>query len=364
MNYRHKAYTSCDSEIVSIQGKLEYLKYVNPSNYAVERVAFMKSLQNSEVYHPVFQYHPPSPSLLNDIEIRLNSVHVPETVPELHSIYRGAICHSRSVVKLLQALGTNAFHSVACDVFGATQTHIHDIATCHLGDRYLGTLQHSNSPEQLDCSAAIKFFQRALDKMGLDTWQIHMNVPGAPPMVRSYERLVLLNQQLTYDLSTLEALVAHEIEGHAMQSHRASELPLRIFAEGFGRYELLSEGHALLCEYAVNPHVFDRISLYYLATTHAAENGFYETFSYLLRWLNRESAYALTARVKRGLTYTEAPGALMKDLAYLEGFLYLRSLSKSDRELVACAKFDPRFFPEMHKLCTWLITLTTGVAEI
>jgi hypothetical protein len=65
-----------------------------------------------------------------------------------------------------------------------------------------------------------------------------------------------------------------------------------------------------------------------LAIDYAMQKSFSETYRLLRKYFTKNTAWRLTLRAKRGFVDTSGPGALTKDIAYLQGYLKVKEYAR------------------------------------
>lgn len=122
-------------------------------------------------------------------------------------------------------------------------------------------------------------------------------------------------------------LVEHEIGVHALRAENGHAMPLGIFRVGLEGYLETEEGMAAYREWSAG--MDDGLRLFamrVLAVDWASRLPFSSVFGKLSeRGVPDDLAWAMTQRVKRGLTDTGKAGCYPKDVSYFRGYLRVKA---------------------------------------
>lgn len=344
----NKGVKKVDEKFFNIKKEIDYLNYFNPINYQEERDKFFENFYNGKIYNPVFKYKTISKNrylkLKKDIaKLDLNII----KNANLNKIYKFYINDLNDRLELIYAIGNdNKIFDAAKKVFGVVEDDKFELS--------INNIQKVNSLFPKDnCDIKISKYKLIykVEKIFEDNninWNIQFRDEGAFASVDTAKKILFFKENNEgYSKLFVDILIAHEIMGHIKQSVEAEKIGLKIFETGFGYYELIHEGWALYNEEKKNSELRNRIYIYYISTFIASIKSFYETFCFLLKFIDIENAYAMTARVKRGFKHTSIKGSFLKDKAYLEGYLEVRNMDMETLELVKKIIFDLRFKKEV-----------------
>ncbi len=179
----------------------------------------------------------------------------------------------------------------------------------------------------LSAQQAVPLFEEVLQKYGLHDWQIRVRENLVSDCATGGKH-VYLRDGAMFSREHIAALIAHEIETHALTSENGSYQPFELFRRGFANYLETQEGLAVYNQNRV-------LSLHHekrygharsvLAVAYALEHSFAHTRAYLQDELlyAPEKAISKTIELKRGIADTSEPGAFTKSIVYFRG---LRSI--------------------------------------
>ncbi len=333
------------------KSRIDYLLFINPSNFASEKRKFFKAFYEGQAYNPKYKYKKThelfrkEENYLFFVKKLLAKSKNGTTIDLIHTEIKDQLLR----IQLIRSIGTPKVTVTSRKLFGAVDSVVVKKITAEIkGQQKL----FPQDGELFTQSELLTYARDFFARHGFVGWRADINIPGGPSVCRSNDKLVLFQAKSSYNRHMVDILLAHEILGHAQQEENAQQQSIPLFISGFGLYEPLHEGFALWQESKINPKLETRISLYYLAVYKAERASFYQTFCYLLQWLSLDDAYILTSRVKRGLIDTGQPGTWYKDKLYYEGYEFIKKLNKTDKKIVARAKFDTRYFNDFKQLVT------------
>lgn len=179
--------------------------------------------------------------------------------------------------------------------------------------------------EGADAEGMLRHLQNALDERGMQDWRVMADpVMSARVLVDAPKRLLRVHTGARFSASDLRALVAHEIDVHALRGLYGAEQPLRLFASGLSHSDTTEEGLAILSEErtgTLSPRFVWRQWLLHQAVIRARTAGFREVYEWVQAQAGPSIAWALTLRIKRGLGRPGEPGVYAKDTIYLRGWM-------------------------------------------
>ncbi len=340
-----------DRELFLVRSSINYLDYFNPINYDQEKNKFFASFFAGKKYNPVFKYKTIKYKEYIRIKKKLNEVDLTgiedKNFKKIFTFYRKDL---ENRLELFYNIGNDEkIFKIIKKVFGKLDKK--------LFDESLNNVEKTNSffpvtdkDIKLSKEEVVKRTKEIFKKNNIN-WKIKFRKEGALGSVDTAKHILFFKESPSgYSENFFKILIAHEVLGHVRQSIAAEKKQLKIFETGFGYYDLLHEGWALYNEKKENPKIENRLYIYYISTYVASKKSFYETFCFMLKFLDLENAYAMTARVKRSFRYTSIPGSFLKDKAYLEGYLTINNMSDNEIYLVKNAVFDIKYIKEIAKI--------------
>ncbi len=139
------------------------------------------------------------------------------------------------------------------------------------------------------------------------------------------DNVVKLRRPCSIHENDLLGLIYHEIGTHALRRINYQQQPWykKKKRYGFAPYLKTEEGLATMNSLMTKKQPFAyRASINYLATQMAQESSFLEVWNFVRSHISdKERAFAMTFRKKRGLKDTQRPGGSTKDLVYFEGVI-------------------------------------------
>jgi uncharacterized protein (TIGR02421 family) len=321
---------TADKELRRLLKLLSLGPVVRPLNLIEQRDAFL-SPRNARVGNsPVFKYEDFA-SKWTEVEpvLSLESSDAPQAVIEL---YLEKLRELENTRQMYAAVGSDSFTQFSIDIFGAPTAE-----DAHQAREVLEKFSDVDPPQR-DCSA--KDFAGLL-KRRLGELDICMDVKLVSPMatriwVDSVSKAIHLNQDTLFSRPEIQRLLVHEIDVHAVRIHNGACLPWGIFSMGTAGYRETEEGLAVYYE-RQSGHLYPFQEKIYagrcLAVFLSLSAGFSEVFEELRAYLDEQTAYAIVARVKRGLSDTSRPGALTKEYHYFTGPKRVRSYLRRGSKL-------------------------------
>ena len=205
----------------------------------------------------------------------------------------------------------------------------------------------STQEPRLDAESAAKVFTGVLRDNGLDDWSVRLD-PAMPAgmSVLSPRRLVSIRPDVQVPAEMLIRLVVHEIGTHVFRWENARRGAPLLCLQLSG-HSATEEGFATWHEMNAVPGavMHRRFPLRVVAVDAALGGGFVDVVRELTKFTELGPAFDITARVKRGLTDTAAPGGFVKDHVYLGGLREVERYLKAapgDYDLLMSSKWPLR----------------------
>jgi hypothetical protein len=363
-----------DRHLGVIDRKLRLLSRLNPVNSRGEKRKFLSSYLAGKKYNPVFRYKKPKINLPRLAE-RLSalSINIPSDKNEAWFFARHLENKRKRILKKSLALryrGTDNFTEHTTDLFGRPKQKQINYAKRRL--RLEDNSCFDIIKDAISSNEAARAFQKHIDK-SLLPWRVKLrrNISSKAGL-DSRSKYLLIKADERFAPEEILSLAIHEIETHIFRKENGSLQKLSsLFGGGFAGPPTTEEGLAFFNETQLHPSERGdpRRALIICARTIAAHLAYTKSFYQVFRDLKKrglplEYAWAVTLRVKRGMSDTSKPGSFPKDHHYLKGYLEiqnflnrggsLRSLyigSLNTYTVESIAKFgikteEPRYLPQ------------------
>jgi uncharacterized protein (TIGR02421 family) len=307
-----------DSALSEIDQQLILLKYLRPMNLREER----QRLAEDKLYNPMFEFREIELDL-DDLTKRIDAEHTDDSpLGILLGKKRKEMLHK---INLLRARGdAKRFTDASQLLYGYPSAALIGSAAAFLRAQTACDLPPPDS-ELLSAEDAVPMFEEVIQKYGLHDWQVRVRENMVSDCATGGKRLYL-RSGAWFSREHIAALIAHEIETHALTSENGSYQPFALFRRGFAGYLDTQEGLAIYNQNRMlSPHHEKRYghARSVLGIAYALEHSFAQTRTYLERELHYQSDKALTKAIelKRGFSDTSQPGAFTKSLVYFRGLL-------------------------------------------
>ena len=295
---------------------LMLLKYLKPVNLSEERV----KLRAHRNYNPTFTYRE-LPEDVREMEQRLSAV-TPEDSP-LGVLQEKKRRELLMRISLLQSRGDAIrFTQASSALFGAPSAALQAHAAAFLATQAACDLPAAEG-KIFSAEDATPFFAEALEAHGMHDWQVSVR-PSVIADCTVGNKRVYLRMGATFTEARISALIAHEIETHALTQENGAHQPFELFRYGCANYLETQEGLAIFNQNRVlSPYHEKRFApaRNVLSIAFALSHTFADTRLFLEEFCGYRSERALTIalKLKRGLGDTEQPGCFTKDLVYFRG---------------------------------------------
>lgn len=312
-----------DKLLAQADRDLLLLKYLKPQNLAEERAR----LEQDMSYNPTFQYQPIDLDLAA-LEERLLSLRTDQS--PLGLLFEKKRRELLVRLTMLRSIGDTIRFSEAsqtlygfprADMLSDAQEFLRAQVACELPPPDL---------ELLSAEQVVPIFEDVLAYYGLHTWQIHIRESVVADCTVGGQR-VYIRTGARFSRTHVDALIAHEIETHALTQENAEHQPYLIFRRGFANYLDTQEGLAIFMQNRALPPFHEkrfRPAQRVLATAFALQHSFADTRRYLMEELGVAPERALTQSIdlKRGIADTAEPGAFTRGLVYFRGLRAIEHL--------------------------------------
>ncbi|MBI5754821.1 DUF1704 domain-containing protein [Candidatus Peregrinibacteria bacterium] len=346
-----------DLRICEIDKKIKLLHHLTPINYLEEKKRFLSDTS----YQPQFEYQPLKfdPFTIRD---ELDAI-MPDDSP-LGILYRRKKEEIILKIILLEHIGSENFTRQSECLFGKADAELIQRAEIFLKENPEDAERERSellAPEQVKHELT-----KILKKYGLTHWKVKEKSELISNLMAGKHHTLFLRSGLKISQKRLESVIAHEIETHIFTAENGKEQPYQIFNRGTAQYLKTQEGLAVYHQMKISGRE-SRIAALVLAVSFAMRTGFSGVFTKLLEMgIEKERAFLVASKTKRGLEDTSLPGAFTKDIIYLKGFfeieeyvakggdlkkLFIGKISLEDLDLVSKIPNlkPPKFLPEWVK---------------
>ena len=307
---------------------------IKPTNLIEEKEKFLKCFHNNEIYNPIFHYQGES----NIDKISTLESFLKEFIKYDHilsSFYIELIHDTITWIINFKKRGEE-FEQWLLNVHGLPNKNAYSFAINNL--KKIIPYTEGNS---ISSSEVVEFFNKKLTELNFKKWKaIEDRNTFKIAVVRS-QKTIKISSKINYDEGELERLLIHEIMTHVWRSENAKFQKSPLFLHGFPSYMTTEEGLAILNEMKLDlcpPSQFQKYCLRLIGAWMLQDYGFWDVFSFAVKYLDEYSAFDFTSRLKRGLIDTSVPGGFSKDHIYLSGYLDLQELDINSLKLLYIGK--------------------------
>lgn len=324
--------TKIQSESLDLESKFWEIKKrvrpeddLKPTNLNEERNVFFQERKLGRVYDPLFKYRSPVGS--DKIDVLQNIVMQAERLSNIPPFV--------SLAKELMAWIEN--FEQRGDYFGEWLYSIFGCPDATLVSSARKTLEQVAVEEQetkkVGSTEAKKYFEKILREYKLANWKVVVSDMASKAAVNSEETTLFINRLSEFSQGELDRLSVHEIGTHVVRHENGKKVSSQVFRYGFPGYIECEEGLAIVSEERaglLTNNDLRKYCLRVLACDLARYSTFTEVFENLQVHTTVDSAFDITARVKRGLVDTSSSLGYSKDQVYFSGYKKVKSIDISD----------------------------------
>jgi len=330
-------YTKLDQKTFEIAGVIEtnLLKFINPQNLEAQKLKFFEALQRNEEYNPIFTYAQRNPdysyfamgSKLDTYKSELIELLKEIERDELGIVFESEIIDLIEKIELIKSIGTENFAGNSEAYYGGIERKSLSAAKKILQQE---TKQYE---ERITFDEAVNTIKARLKKDKLN-YKITIREPaGSMFAVINSRREILLNKDVDFTKEMVARFIAHEIEAHIYRYENGFRQPYKLLAHGFSRETTeTEEGLAATIEKLSGVSSQKQIKDYagrLVAINEAQTKSFFDTYTEMAKYFDRETAFRLTLRAKRGIKDQQKGGAFFKDALYFNGMLKVEEFLKN-----------------------------------
>jgi len=319
---------AADKLISDFSAALNFSGLINPlpASEKKEKKKFFAARKSGAAYEPHFEYSGIS-AKASGMAAALESIHLGKTP------YSPFLIEARdqllAKLRILRNRGGGDFTALCSELYPRPSPD--EVASALKELEKLG-FSTPNRPTELGDHEMAGELEKALKEMKLDKWRVRISEKmSASASVSPGRRIINIKKGRRFARAEVARLVRHEIGVHAIRAENGHAMPLKIFQVGLEGYLETEEGMAAYREWSGGIDEGLRLfALRVLAVDWASRSPFSTVFKDLVqKGVPEEQAWALTQRVKRGLTDTGLPGCYTKDVAYFRGYLKVSRFMKN-----------------------------------
>lgn len=319
----NKKEIACDKKIKELNSALSFSKIINPLSQTEEKEKFFKALENGKSYEPEFKYNRMSEKVYSILK-QLDKICVIEKGFYKDFLY-GVKEQFEIKIKLLNSKDNAEFTKYSRQLYPLPTEY--EVSKAREFLDKVGWKTDVKDKNISDKDAA-SYLKKALEEAGLKDWKVKIRSNmGANASVSPSSRTLNIKKGALFPEKDLIRLKVHEVGVHAMRAHWGYKMPLSIFHIGLKGYLETEEGMAAYNEYKNGIDTGLRLfALRLIAVDLASKYSFSKVFNELVsKRVDKETAWQVTMRVKRGVKDTSLPGCYTRDAVYFRGYLKVKS---------------------------------------
>jgi uncharacterized protein (TIGR02421 family) len=306
-------YHKIDNELFYFFKKI--FAYPRPINTHLEN----KKLMKDRSYNPQLRYEKYQPNLAQ-IKEKLEQIKIKKVgFGEILSKKRDELMDH---CNLLMSIGTKSFTDYSINLYGKPSKEL-------IKKSYklmeMDTTQNGDVTK-FNTVSSIKKILDSLLGYGFK-WQVKALDMVVGARFNLSKRVLYINKNRKFSDDDLKRLIVHEIGTHIARAENGKKQKYAIFSYGLPNYLETEEGLAVYNEKINNLLTNTNLKHYagrVIAVDLALENSFSVTYNELLQYFNKEFAWNLALRAKRGLIDTSKKGGFTKDYVYLKGYYMIK----------------------------------------
>lgn len=301
--------------------KTSTIKYLVPANFDEEKRKFFIS----NTYNPQFRYPQLPKEYFRKALWELKYAQLFSRDSLARTIEERRLEETIYKVELLLAIGNpDKITRVTEKLYQCTFDRMYvDEAKQALGDS-LSFSENQSDPERVRSK-----FRKYLKRYGVEHWGIVISKQkDFNIQVRHKKERVRISEEVNLDFTSLDSLLAHEIDGHILRAVNAAKREEKIFENPLPFYIKTEEGLAsYLGDYCAKNSELSKKhhAIKYLGTYLALNKSFRDVYNFFLdNGFTSDMAFQRAVRIKRGFTDTSLPGCNVREAIYWEGMIDVR----------------------------------------
>ncbi|MBU4502966.1 MAG: DUF1704 domain-containing protein [Nanoarchaeota archaeon] len=334
-------YQRIDKEIAYNYRRILFLPSLQPVNSNREKEKLFKD----RTYSPQLKYKAPDKSL---VKLRQNLMKIRTDTSVIGQLFNQRRKELLTQIDLLMNVGKPSITKYSMELYGQPSKD-----TVRKATRLLDLESEKETTIYSKLSVVKKFLDSLLTK-GLN-WRVIERDMVAAAAFNVSEKILYINTGRKFSDHDLKRLVVHEIGTHVTRAENGRKQKYNLFYLGFPGYAMTEEGLAVYNEDRsglLSNEVLKKYAGRVVAVDLALKNSFSTVYNYLLEFFDKEDAWTLALRVKRGISNTSRPGAFTKDHIYLSGFYLIKDFVRKGGNLKSLyvGKIGVQHVPYLKKL--------------
>ncbi len=290
--------------------------YINPINYSLIRKKFF----SNKLKNPDFNYAEPNKNLI-EIKRKISSLNL-EGGNFLEDILIKKKHDVLNKINLLLNVGCRDFSEKSKDAYGIPKKRLVNKAYDIINEK-----NFSEKTKKLGHEESSKLLKKNIKLFDMG-YRLYKRDLVTSCLIEPSKKQIFLKKHHRYSKRFLNRLIVHEIGTHAFRYENGHLQRLNIFKNGFADYLDTEEGLAAYNEEKYGLLTQKKLRNYagrVVAVHNALEKDFYKTYKEVKKYFDKNTAFNLTLRAKRGLPSGSDVGAFTKDIVYLKGYYKVKN---------------------------------------
>lgn len=326
---REKENKTVETEYWAFSKKFNFFDYLNPINIEECKIQFFNSIENGvDNFNPKFEYQ--------EYNFKVNKVikellDYKEYFIDLNTfestVYLKTIDNQVEWLQRMANRKDSTFNKWLSSLYG--RPDFNDIESAKAEIKKLNPIQLN---ENFTPTMALERINLELSKRSYTNWTCELKDIAAKIYIDSLNTKILINPNRNFSSIELDRLIVHEIDTHVLRHENGKRQDYLIYAYGFPNYIETEEGLALFAEYK-NGFLTDKDLAKYCARIIAAyytlDLSFYNLFVMISKLVDKDLAFDIVVRVKRGLNDSSQLGGFTKDQVYYSGLNKIKNIKSN-----------------------------------
>lgn len=306
--------------------KLFSITDLYPKNILEEKQKFFMNNK----YNPHFEYNEKKIDFKKAYK-KIDNIKFKDSA--MDKIFKEKAVEIKNLFKMFENLGDKNFTRYSINVYGKPDKELIKKANEIASKKFK---KSNNKKKKINSKKALEEFKRIFSQLNLK-WNVIEKDIASNAVVIPSKRTFVIKKGALFSRKVINRFIVHEIYTHVLRTEFGLRQPYKIFSTGLGNYEATEEGLALFKEKrakVMDKNMLKEYAYRVLAVDKALNSSFCETYDFIKQYISdKEKAWDLTVRVKRGLKNTRKKGAFTKDHIYLKGFLEVSEFIKNQSGL-------------------------------
>ena len=318
-----KIILNIDNKLYNLESQLHLLAKLKPINLDEEYRSFIKNPD----YSPHFRY--------KEIDTKLDSLKkelkkIPHNVDHpLMPLYDNKSGELYNKISLLQVVGHKDIMEFSEKIYGTADENLYSSAINFIK----ATPLLKDTSKVLKIDEVMKRINQYLAEKKLSRWKIKILDEATAGMQITSNNTILIYKKAKISTNRLKALIAHEIETHIFRMENGRLQQYKLFQQGTAGYLATEEGLSIYNQNKLNLSLGEKFftpALNTIAIYLGKKMPFVELYHHLLKIyaIDKDRAWRICLRVKRGLGDTSEPAVFTKDVVYFTGHRLIEQLIK------------------------------------